>query len=143
MSAAIFSAVKASSTSPTLMSLKFCNADAALHAVADLAHVILKAFERSQPTLVDLHIIAQDTNFGVALEHAVRHAAACHRAHLGNFEDVGDFGAAKIILLDRCLQQSQHGLAHFILQFVDDGMQSDIHALLRGQLGRLSAPAAH
>ena len=71
-----------------------------------------------------------DLDFGVAANHSVLNAAAGDGAYLGNAEDVDDFCAAQVILLERGVEKAHHGQADFILQLVDDRVQADLDAFL-------------
>src|SRR5579862_4843826 len=82
--------------------------DTALHAVAHFAGVVLEAAERSDFALVHDHVVAQQADFGVALDQAVLHHATGHGTHLGDAEGIANFGAALIGFLDLRLEQAGH-----------------------------------
>src|SRR5271170_8007432 len=49
--------------------------DAALHAIRNLAGIILEAPQRSHLALEHLHVVAQQSHFGIALDQAIAHPA--------------------------------------------------------------------
>src|SRR5690348_15059898 len=112
--------------------------DAAFHAVAHLADVIFEAPERADLAFEYHHVVAQQAHFGIALDVAVLHVAAGHRAHLRNAERFAHFRAPLVGLLDGGLEQAAHGLLNLILQLVNDRVQADIHLLLFRQFLRLA-----
>src|SRR5258708_10876848 len=110
----------------------------ALHAVGNLAGIILKAAQRAHLAFEHLHVVAQQADFGIALDQAIADAATSDCANLRDAEDIQHFGAALVILLDRRFEQAAHGALDLILQFVNDRVQADIHFLLLGDLLRLA-----
>src|ERR1017187_4048711 len=108
--------------------------DTALHAVGDFAGIVLEALERTDLAFVDLLPTAHHLDLGVTTDDSILNTAAGDGAHLGNAEDVDDFCAAHIVLFECGFEQSHHGQVHFVLQLVNDGVQSDLNVLLLRQL---------
>src|SRR5437879_7327551 len=70
--------------------------DAAFHAVSDLAGIVLEAPQRSHLALEHLHVVAQQTDFGVALDQAIIDAAAGHGPNFRDAENVEHVVAALV-----------------------------------------------
>ena len=67
---------------------------AALKAVADFADIVLEAPERPELTLIDDHVIAQQTASGIAADDAIHDTATGNLADLGDRENLADLGMA-------------------------------------------------
>src|SRR5215472_8906501 len=112
--------------------------DAAFHAVADFAGIILEPLERADLAFVNLHAVAHQANVGIAFDDAVQDITSGHGSHLGDAESLAYFGAALIGLLDDRLEQSSHRFFDLVLEFVDDRVQADIDLLHLRQFLRLA-----
>src|SRR5271166_3429712 len=66
--------------------------DAAFHAVPHFADVFLETPHRTDLALEHDHVVAQQANFGIALNDAVGNVTACHSTHFRNTESVAHFG---------------------------------------------------
>ncbi len=64
--------------------------------------------------------------------------AAGDLADLGDLEDVADFGAAGVVLLEDWFEETVHGLGDLVLQLVDDGVEADLDVFALGDLGGLA-----
>src|SRR5215471_18662248 len=112
------------------------DSDTALHTVAHFAHVILEALERTNLAFVYLDAIANQSHIGIALDCAVLHVASRHSADLRYPEGLAYLGPAQISFLDDGLKQSGHGFLDFVLELINDRVQTDIYFLhLRQLLG--------
>src|SRR5579884_2070287 len=114
------------------------DADAAFHAVAYFANVILEAAQGANTAFEDLYVVAQQADFGVAFDGAILDVTPGDGSHFGNTEGFANLGASKIGLLEHRFEQAGHGLANFVLQLVDDRVQANFHVLLLSQLLRLA-----
>src|SRR5215469_177374 len=114
------------------------DADSALHAVAHFAGIILEAPQGCDFTLKDNHIVAQQSNFGVALDDAIEHVASGDGPHLGNAEGLANLGASLIGFLDQRLKKTRHCTLHLVLQLVNDRVQTDVDLLLLREFLRLA-----
>ena len=95
---------------------------------------------RSDPTLplkTD-HVVAQQADFGVALDQAIAHAATGHRSNFRDAENFEHLGAALVGFLESRLEQAAHGALDLILQLVNDRVQADIDFFLLGNFLRLA-----
>ena len=70
------------------------DANSALHAIANFADIVFESSQRTNSAFKDDHVVAQQPDFGVALDRAILHVGACDRAHFGNPASIADFGAA-------------------------------------------------
>src|SRR6202030_1235112 len=80
--------------------------NAALHAVGDLAGIILEAPQRSYLAFEHLYVVAQQAHFGVALDQAIADAATGHGPNLRNAEDIQHLGATLVRFFDRGFEQA-------------------------------------
>src|SRR6185437_1534319 len=110
--------------------------DTALHSVADFRGVFLEAPQRSNLTLEHLHVIAQQSHFGIALDDPVLYVATSNHAHLRDAERIAHFRAALVGLFDYRFEQAGHRLLDLVLQFVNDRVQTNIDLFLFGQFLR-------
>src|ERR1051326_4050291 len=112
--------------------------DAALHAIGDFFGIVFEATQRSDFALEDDHVVAQQADFGVALDQAIDYAAARDRSHFRDAEGFEHLGAALVGFFDRRLEQAAHGALDLVLQFVNDRVQADVDFFLLGELLRLA-----
>src|SRR5208283_563611 len=112
--------------------------DAALHSIPHFADIFLEPPHRANFALEHDHIVAQQANFGVTLDYAIGDQTAGDGTHLGNTESVAHFGAAEIRFLDDRFEQAGHGPFDLVLQFVNDGVQTDVNLFLLRQFLRLA-----
>src|SRR5690606_1176192 len=68
------------------------NVEAALEALAHLAHVVLEALEAGELALVDLHAVADQANTSPPVDDALGHVATGDRPHARNLEELPDLG---------------------------------------------------
>jgi hypothetical protein len=66
---------------------------------------------------------------------AVDDGAAGDIAALGETEDLADLGLADDDFLEQRIEKAGHGFLHVVDQFVDDGVELDLHALVLGLFG--------
>src|SRR5579872_56388 len=112
--------------------------DAAFHAVGDLAGIVLEAAKRPDFAFEDDHVVAQQSDFGVAFDQPIDDRAAGHGANFWNAEGLANFGASLIGFFDGRFEQAGHGALDLILQFVNDRVQPDVDLFLIGQFLRLA-----
>src|SRR5205807_3121876 len=118
--------------------IEVADADTALHAVADIAGIVLEALERRDFAFVDLNTIAQQAHVGIALDLPIQDIATGNYADLRHFEGVAYFSPAQVGFLIDGIEQAGHGFLDFVLKLVNDGMQADVHFFLLRQLLRLA-----
>ena len=87
------------------------------------------------------HVVAQQADFGVALDDAIRHVATGDGSDLRDAERVSHVGAALVGFLDGRLEQAGHGALDLVLQFVNDRVQADVDFFLLGKFLRLALAA--
>src|SRR5208337_318993 len=112
--------------------------DAAFHAVTHFADVFLEAPHRADLALEDDYVVAQQSDFGIALDHAVGDVTAGHGTHFRNAEGIAHLSASKVGLFDDRFEQSGHGALDFILQLVNDRVQADVNLFLLRQFLRFA-----
>ena len=115
--------------------------DAAFHAGADFGGIVFEAAERGDFAFEDDDIVAEEADFGVALDVAVGDAAAGDGADLGDAESFEYVGAALVNLFDGGLEEAGHGALHLVLQFVNDGVETDVDFFLVGEFLRFALGA--
>src|SRR5579864_6894973 len=113
-----------------------CNA--ALHAVANFAGIILEALQRANLSFVHLNAIADQAHVRIAFDGPILHIASGHRANLGYAEDVPHRRPAHIGFLDDGFEQAGHGFLDLVLKLINDGVQANIHLLHISQLLRFA-----
>src|SRR3954463_7495381 len=74
--------------------------DTALHPVRDFLGIILESPQRSDFAFEDHNVVAQEPNFGIALDVAIRYAASGNRSDLRDAEGFENLGASLIGFLD-------------------------------------------
>ena len=85
--------------------------NAALHAVAHFARIVLEALERVDFALEYLLAAPHHLDLGIAANDAVLHTASGNGAHLRNLEHVDDFRLANVVLLEGRVEKAQHSLS--------------------------------
>src|SRR5271157_3321752 len=101
--------------------------DAAFHAVTHFADVFLEAPYRADLPLEDDYIVAQQSDFGIALDHAVGDVTAGHGTHFRNAEGIAHLSASKVGLFDDRFEQSGHGALDLTRHLVTDRVQEDLN----------------
>ena len=76
------------------------------------------------------HIVAQHADLAVAPDQTVRHHSPGHIAHLADAEYIAHLRPALIDFLENRFQHTGHSALQLIGQFIDDGVQADVHLLL-------------
>src|SRR5260221_6993218 len=110
------------------------DADAALEALAYLAHVVLEALERRERAVVYLDAAADQPHARRPRNHAGAHEAAGDGADFGDLEDLPHFGLAQHHFLVLGGELALHRGFHFFHRLIDDAVGADLHplALRRG-----------
>src|SRR3990172_5040823 len=98
------------------------DADPALEALLNFAHVVLLVPERGDLAFKFLLAVAQDAHLGVAAQFALAHKAPGDVANLGDSEHGADFrladGHRLVLRLEQALEGLLHVLHHAINHFV-------------------------
>src|SRR5262249_13798628 len=102
-----------------------------------LAHLVLKALERRQRTLVDNDVIPDQAHARTTLDLALGDPAAGDLADPGNVEHLEDLRVAEENLAQGRRQQPRHRRLHVVDQIVDDVVVADLHSRLVGEHFRL------
>ena len=107
----------------------------------DLAHLVLEALESLERAFVDDHVVAQQSHFGAALDHAFGNHAAGDAADLGDTEDLADLRVADQGFLVGRIEQADHQGLNVLGDLVDDAVVADVDLVALGDLARLRVGA--
>ena len=107
----------------------------------DFADFVLEAAQRLQRALVDDHAVAQQSNLGAALDHAVGDHAAGDVAGLGDLEDLANLSVADQGFLVGRVEQAEHQGLHVLGDLVDDAVVADVDLVALGDLAGLRVGA--
>src|SRR5689334_19845818 len=111
--------------------------DAALEALAHLAHVILEALEARQRAGVDGRAVAGDPRLAGALDGAASDDAAGDGADFADLEELQHLGLAQDDFLLLGLEQAFERVPDVLHRFVDDAVGTDVHLLPLGRGARV------
>ena len=127
--------------SPSAKVVEAREADAALVAGGDLAHVVAEAAQRVDAVRGDELAVAVDP-CAAADDAAIGDVAAGDDLDLAHAEDLAHFGATLDDLHDLRLEHALEGSLHLLGELVDDVVDADLDALGLRRPARRCPPSA-
>ncbi|OAG73187.1 hypothetical protein A0J51_01801 [Gluconobacter japonicus] len=104
-----------------------CEGETALIATSHFLDVVLEALELAEFTLMDDHVLTQQTHATATLDEAFGDIATGDLASLRDVEDLTDFRIAQELLAMFGRNLALYELLYVIRHLVDDGVVADVH----------------
>ena len=99
-------------------------------AFLDFLDVVFKALKLSERTVVNNHVVTQQTNLGAAFDHTFGNHAAGNLADTGNVKDIADFGITQNLFFQFRRQHAFQRFLNVIGHVIDNRIITNVNAVL-------------